>query len=507
MHISFNMKKQLLSIALFISVASIAQKQIPIQKIANTISAKSLKKKLKVIAGADMEGRETATEGQRKAANYIVAHFKKLGLEPGAQNGEFQMKYPVFKDSLETGILQINNKNLALGQDWELSPNSYYDSTWLDKNIVYAGYGSTDSTHNDFHNLDVKGKWVLVLEGSDPELNTNKPLQRINAMKTFYAKAKGAQGIIFISPNLSNEKKEVRISNMYVKKSTGKSFPILYLRKELAATLLNVKDTSFATLAQMNKKEYPVDLSFSSKTKLIQLESSNVIGVLPGTDKKGEYVFVTAHYDHLGKDGKTIYYGADDDGSGTVSVLQMAEAFTKAKKKGFAPRRTIIFMTVSGEEKGLWGSAYYSEHPTVSMDSISADLNIDMIGRTDTERKTADSLNYIYVIGHDKLSSDLQTINEQANNTYTHLTLDYKFDDPNDPNKIYYRSDHYNFAKKGVPVLFFYDGMLLADYHQPTDTVDKINFDLMSTRAKMIFYTAWDIANRDNLLKRDIPLK
>ena len=201
-----------------------------------------------------------------------------------------------------------------------------------------------------------------------------------------------------------------------------------------------------------------------------------------------------------------IYYGADDDGSGTVAVLQMAEAFTAAAKKGKKPRRTIVFMTVSGEEKGLWGSAYYSEHPIYPIDKTSVDLNTDMIGRVDTERKTGDTLNYVYVIGHDKLSSDLPVINEGVNKKYTGLVLDYKFDDPKDPNRIYYRSDHYNFAKKGIPILFFYDGMLLADYHKPTDTVEKINFELMEKRARMIFHTGWEIANRDDMLKRDTPL-
>jgi Zn-dependent M28 family amino/carboxypeptidase len=154
----------------------------------------------------------------------------------------------------------------------------------------------------------------------------------------------------------------------------------------------------------------------------------------------------------------------------------------------------------------LWGSEYYSDHPFCDLNKTSADLNTDMVGRVDTERKSADSLNYVYVIGHDKLSSDLPVINEAANTKNGAITLDYKFDDPNDQERIYYRSDHYNFARKGVPILFFYDGMLKADYHKPTDTVDKINFKLYEKRVRMIFYTAWEIANRDDMLKRDIPL-
>ena len=154
----------------------------------------------------------------------------------------------------------------------------------------------------------------------------------------------------------------------------------------------------------------------------------------------------------------------------------------------------------------LWGSDYYSEHPLFPLDKTTADLNTDMVGRVDTERHLGDTLNYVYVIGHDKLSSDLVVINEAANKASSNITLDYKYDDPNDKNRIYYRSDHYNFAKKGVPILFFYDGMLLADYHQPSDTIEKINFDLMQKRVSMVFHTACEIAQRDDMLKRDIPL-
>ena len=184
----------------------------------------------------------------------------------------------------------------------------------------------------------------------------------------------------------------------------------------------------------------------------------------------------------------------------------MAEAFAAAAKGGNKPKRTMIFMTVSGEEKGLLGSQYYSEHPTVDLAKASADLNTDMIGRGDSSRK-GDTLNYVYVIGHDKLSSDLAPINEAVNKQYiSNLALDYKYDDPKDVNRIYYRSDHYNFARKGVPILFFYDGMLGADYHKPTDTVDKIQFEVMARRTQLVFHTGWVIANRDDMLKRDIPL-
>lgn len=488
-------------------VSAQAQSQTQLEKIASTISPANLKEKLVVIASADMEGRETATRGQRKAAAYITDYFKKLGLESGTPNNVYQMYYPVYRDSLGNCAFSINNKSLELGKDYSISGRYMYTGNWSATDFVYAGYGFKNETTNDFKDLNLQNKWVLLLAGvpADSKM-TPYNIYHANDHKIANAMAAGAAGVILVDRKMDTSILEDRLGRMYNKERKSKGSPVVFVSPTVASSLLNTKDTSMLTLASAAKQDYNIPLSFQSEKTTQHLQSSNVLGILRGSEEPGQYVFVTGHYDHLGKKGNVIWYGADDDGSGTTSVLQIAKAFVDAKKKGFTPKRSIVFMTVSGEEKGLWGSEYFSDHPTVPMDSISVDLNVDMDGRVDTERKLADTLNYIYVIGHDKLSSDLQKINEAANNKFTHLTLDYKFDDPKDPNRIYYRSDHYNFAKRGVPVLFFYDGMLLADYHQPTDTVDKINFDLMSKRAKMIFYTAWDMANKKEMLVRDIPL-
>ena len=230
--------------------------------------------------------------------------------------------------------------------------------------------------------------------------------------------------------------------------------------------------------------------------------------MLEGTDKKDEYVFLTAHYDHIGTRNDTVInYGADDDGSGTTGILELAEAFALAKKAGKGPRRSIVFMTVSGEEKGLWGSEYYSNHPIFPLEKTTVDLNIDMIGRTGHEyMKDKDSTNYVYIIGDDKLSSDLFPITESVNKTYTKLKLDRKYNDPNDRNRFYFRSDHYNFAEKGVPIIFYFNGTH-PDYHRPTDTPDKINYPMMAKRAQLVFHTAWEMANREAMLKRDLKLE
>jgi Zn-dependent M28 family amino/carboxypeptidase len=182
-------------------------------------------------------------------------------------------------------------------------------------------------------------------------------------------------------------------------------------------------------------------------------------------------------------------------------VIEIAEAFAKAKAEGHGPRRSILFMTVSGEEKGLFGSQYYVENPVYPLENTVANLNIDMVGRVDKKHK--DNPNYLYLIGSDKLSTELHKISENANSTYTNLTFDYTYNHPNDPNRFYYRSDHYNFAKNNIPVIFYFNGSH-EDYHKETDTVDKINFSILETRAKLVFYTAWELANREERIKVDV---
>ena len=492
-----------------------AQKADDLIKFSNVITKEGLKAKLSVIASAEMEGRETASPGQKRAAAYIESEFKRMGLKPG--NGtSYQQTYPVYQDNLTEKSISVNGTSFEWDKDFTFSLQTVATGKWDYSNVVFAGYGIIDESKgvNDYAGLDVKGKLVLILEGSSAGMptmgqggnrafnaNPASPMAKMTAART-----KGAAGLLVVSANFPRKVATETKGNMYLKKNNAASFMTVNVSINVANAVLGKSASSINELATATKGDITSTISMAATKTTENLESSNVIAYLPGTDKKDEYVFLTGHYDHLGKRGNVIYYGADDDGSGTVGVMQMAEAFAAAAKKGKSPRRTIVFMTVSGEEKGLWGSQYYSEHPLFPLDKTTVDLNTDMIGRVDTERQTGDSLNYVYVIGHDKLSSDLVVINEAANKKSSNITLDYKYDDPADKNMIYYRSDHYNFARKGVPVLFFYDGMLLADYHKPTDTIEKINFELMQKRTLMVYYTACEIANRDEMLKRDIPL-
>ena len=232
-------------------------------------------------------------------------------------------------------------------------------------------------------------------------------------------------------------------------------------------------------------------------------DSENVIAYIKGSEKPEEVIVISAHLDHIGieRDGE-INNGADDDGSGTVAILEIAEAFKAAEKAGNGPKRTIVFLHVTGEEIGLYGSRYYAnEDPIFPLANTVANLNIDMIGRVDPKHEDSGK-NYLYLIGSDKLSKELHNVSEEVNKKYFNLEFDYTYNDDNDPNRFYYRSDHYNFAKNNIPVIFYFNGTH-ADYHRPSDTPDKINYDFLETRSKLIFHTAWEIANREERLKID----
>ena len=376
-----------------------------------------------------------------------------------------EMTYPVYQDSLLTTAVEINGKAYQPDQDYSI-------------NIGQSNGGQpAQGGGNRF---------------SNPKLDA--------------AQKNGAVAVLTIATGFPRQTKTSPKGNMYLNPFQKMIRPNQFTISEKMAEAIMGGDYTQAKTRSVAPKIYTGNILLSFNKQTNPLQSSNVMGRLEGTDLKDEYVFVTAHYDHLGKRDTVIYYGADDDGSGTVGILEMVEAFAKAKAAGKRPRRSIVFMTVSGEEKGLLGSEFYVNHPVYSLEKTTVDLNIDMIGRIDATRKQGDSTNYVYVVGDDKLSSDLKTISEAVNKKYTKLELDYKFNDAKDPTRIYFRSDHYNFAQKGLPIIFYYDGMLGADYHKPTDTPDKINYALMAKRAQLVFYTTWDMANRNDMLKRDIIL-
>ena len=484
-----------------------------LEKLANTITADDMKKHLYIIASKEMEGRDTPSPGLEKAANYIENHFKSLGLLPGNKDSYRQL-YPLYRDSVISTTLKLKGKVYDLNKDFQPQAANFTGEMRFSE-IVFAGYGISDSTiRNDYKDLQVAGKLVMILDGSPADYKPSQTGQRSPASsfgKMSAAMSKGAAALMIVYNNFPrNTFNSTSNWSMNSFRATQSLFTFNVSSSVAASILGEVGENIFDKLKTKapSAKAFPseIELGFSKSTKSTYV--SNVMGIVEGTDKKDEYIVLSAHYDHIGKRGDTtIFYGADDDGSGTTGILEMAEAFAMAKKEGKGPRRSILFLSVSGEEKGLWGSRYYSENPVYPLDKTTVNLNIDMIGRIGTEYlKDKDSVNYIYIIGDDKISSDLTPIADKVNTTYTKMKLDRKYNDPNDPNRFYFRSDHYSFAQKGVPIIFYFNGVH-ADYHKPTDTPDKINYPLMAKRAQMVFYTAMEMANRDAMLKRDIPLE
>lgn len=490
-------------------------KPVTATPFAKGITAADLKKHLYIVAGDEMEGRETGKPGQYKAAKYISEQFKRVGLQPAGINGSWEQPFSLFQDTLIAGKVVANGRTLEFGKDFYTGLRENKDQKLAQTGVVFAGYGISNDQMDNYNGIDATDKIVLIAEG-EPLNAEGKPLfprtegqtaMTLQRDKLRTAGGKGAKAVFIVAANVSQISRagaRLRRTGLYFKDeiTTMEYIPnSYYISSDMATTLLS---TPYAELLESLKKPAFTPASGQISELVfekgeVEMKSSNVLGMLPGTDKKDEYLFITAHYDHIGVINGKIHNGADDDGSGTVAVIAMAEAFMKAKKAGKGPRRSIVFMTVAGEEKGLLGSRYYTEHPIYPLGNTVADLNIDMIGRIDPEH--AKDTNYVYIIGDDKLSSDLRPINEKANEQVG-LKLDYKYNDPKDPNRFYYRSDHYMFAEKKIPIIFYFNGVH-ADYHGAGDTPDKIHYPMLAKRAQLVFYTAWEVANRADRIKVD----
>ena len=485
-----------------------AQQDSTAIRFSKTISAAEMSKNLHVLASDEYEGRETGKKGQKMAAEYIKKQFSSFGIPPYKDTFYYQT-YPLKMILPVPAELIVNDKKYTGNKDYYNFPG-IGEQTIAAASVLFLGFGIEEETYNDYKGVDVKNKVIMILPG-EPYGADGKSFitgSKAPSIWTTYYKTKiekaresGAKALLVIVEDIekaiTDNKHRLESPSMKLELSQ-KEMPVIYISKEVADAILRKKNTKQIT-EKISKSSKPLNISAKStllidiKNNVQKIESENVLGYIEGTDLKEELIVLTAHYDHLGIDGGVVYNGADDDGSGTVAVINLAQAFAKAKKEGKGPRRSMLFMTVSGEEKGLLGSAYYTENPVFPLSKTVCDLNIDMIGRLD--EKHADNTNYVYLIGSDKLSSELHSISEQANKTYTNIGLDYTFNDEKDKNRFYYRSDHYNFVKKGIPVIFYFNGVH-ADYHKETDEVEKINFEKMEKITRLVFFTAWELANR-----------
>jgi len=516
-----------LILAIAITSNTSASKDSTAIKYANTITAQELREHLLVISSDEFNGREAGTEGQKKAAEYIKEYFQGLGIPPldetktsaPIKDGYFQ-EFLLQVTNASNSELTINDSKSQFGEDFFFLDAPSESITNI-KEISFVGFGLSNSGFNEMPTDLVKDKYVMLIDGL-PENKKGEVVEsderfvgsffdRVKARKEDLSE-KGVSGALVV---LHDIEKKAKAFSFFLKggrttlySEDKKNIPIIFISEEIADQILEENST---TLAKLEKKiiKKGVPIVFETSTN-IQLDlgsgiktptSENILGFVEGTDLKDEIVVITAHFDHVGASKGDIYNGADDDGSGTVTLLELAEAFTQAKKDGYGPRRSMLFMPVSAEEKGLLGSRYYTDNPVFPLENTVVDLNIDMIGRHDTAHN--DQLDYVYIIGSNRLSTELHNISENANSTYTNLHLDYTYNEPDDPNKFYYRSDHYNFAKNNIPVIFYFSGVH-EDYHKPTDTIEKIEFDNLEKRARLIFYTAWELANRDERIQVDV---
>ena len=497
------------------------------RELAATITADDLRKHLTIIAADNMEGRETGEPGQKKAAQYLKAQFQGLGL-PAIGEGGGYFQTIVFRNQ-NWSNLEMTLDGKPLRHLWEYaaapSQNTSRGATDIEE-ITFLGYGIDDPAYSDYTRADVRGKHIMILAG-EPMDNVGRSLitktdstsgwsADVN-LKLKLAKEKGAQTVFIVDPDFKENIRNIRQENLdgRAKMADGigddrETANVVYLTPKLSRQILGKKEKKvikarrkLVKSGKLKPVTVPVNIRLTQEKEIKDLVGENIYGFVEGSDPalKEEVLVVSAHYDHIGKRGESVFNGADDNGSGTSTILELAEAFSMAKKRGVGPRRSVLFLLVSGEEKGLLGSEYYAAHPKFALENTIADINVDMVGRVDEEH--ADNPEYIYVIGSDRLSTELHDINERMNQTFTNLELDYTYNAESDPNRYYYRSDHYNFAVKGIPSIFFFNGTH-ADYHQATDTVDKINFDKMAKIGQLVFHTAWQLANQDRRIEVDV---
>jgi Zn-dependent M28 family amino/carboxypeptidase len=505
----------------------------PLPANVNDIQPTELKRHLSFLASPELGGRFTLSSGNRIAARYLASQLEAYGYRGAMPDGSFFQKIPFVTRELEK-----NSSKILLGS--ERTEFSYGDdfvnrnlaalppATDAEGSLVFVGYGisSPENGHDDYAGLDAKGKIVVsALVGTPKSLAGNVA---VTERRTQAAAAHGAVAILYLpDENMTQGWEQLRafVKNQSrpsarVKRpqaedpAAAKPIPALILSPTMAERTLATFKLSFQNVREATRKGESLTPATSDAACRIQLSGSegveygqNVVGVLEGRDPvlKKEYVVLSAHYDHLKANGNVIFPGADDDGSGTSAVLEIARAFAQGER----PKRSTLVLFNTGEEMGLIGSAYFTDQePLVPLKSIVADFNIDMIGRSrppgDTNPQNArlTDKDGVYLIGPDKHSTELFELSEQTNREVTKLKFDYTYNDENDPERLFYRSDHWNFGKNGIPIIFYFSG-LHADYHAATDTVEKIDFEKMARIAKLVYATAWRTANRDRRFKLD----
>ena len=498
-------------------------------QFASSITPEEIEEHINILASDDFLGRETGTEGIIKAAKYISGFFDAIGLDPiGLENSHYQDVAFTWSKWVNGSLsFQVNGNDYKHLFDYVTFPNQNTSGSISSDEVVFLGYGIDDKKYSDYKKNDVNGKVILIYDGEPVNKDSISQITKSHEMsewssnvelKLRAAKKHGVKEVLII-PNdfkkfLSENRRRVLRFTMELGDKTLEKSELAnatYISTNIAREIMGDKLKKVIKSRDRSKKrgkacDVPLETSvkIGKQRERRTLSGNNVMGFIEGSDKKDEVIVITAHYDHVGSRGDAIYNGANDNASGTATVMEVAEAFHLAKKEGKGPRRSILCLLVTAEEKGLLGSQYYSERPIFPIEKTVCNINIDMVGRSD--KKYADNPNFSYVIGSDRLSTDLHKINEKANQNYTRIVLDYTYNAENDPNRYYYRSDHFNFARKGIPALFFFNGVH-KDYHRVSDTIEKLNFDQITSVGRLIFHTAWEVANREDRIVVDGEVK
>jgi hypothetical protein len=482
--------KYYLILSLLFGTISMYWSQTYAEQYAFYIDKEDLSKHIHVLASDSLEGRETGYPGQLKTSDYLIKQFKKSGLKGPVGFEDMRFPYKVVEIT-PSGQIDFLNKSVNYYEDFLFFGNK---STLhiKEKELVYIS-----KIVSEKEKVDVKDK-IVLLQAQGEEFDYETLLKKT----TKYVES-GAAAIIYLTPFYED------LQMYFEDYAFHKSMQLLNKGKN--TTPLIIGDSSLISAVgfegkwkrkldkgkDIKKTVYLPKASLSINTDTTHLNTENVVAFIEGGELKDEVLVLTAHMDHLGVEGGEVFNGADDNATGTAALLEIGQAFQLAKENGNTLKRSLLIMPVSGEEKGLLGSQYYSENPIFPLEKTIADLNIDMIGRIDDAH---DHPNYVYVIGSDMISTDLHNVNEAANEKYIGLELDYTYNTLDDPNRYYYRSDHYNFAKHGIPSIFYFSGVH-EDYHMSTDTVDKINFDKVETVTKLVFFTAWELLDMEGDLR------
>jgi hypothetical protein len=472
--------------------------------IANEVSTERLKKNLFHLASEEMEGRLFASRSDTLASVYIADWFKNYGLKAPYNKGKsYWQSVRVQRKNIVKSELLINDRKFKEFDGWIYGSDNYKSLSNLP--IVFAGYGVSDSLYNDFDNIDLKGKAVLLIDAEGSGLSSTLAQKQSFGKIRKILNDKGAAAIVLYRNDfqeMATMLKQMEEVPMYVPvlERINSDPPIFLLSKEMVDQMLSANNVSIHALEDsINNKQRPQSFELKSKVnvdfkvEMQEVKAPNVIGVIEGTDPNADCIVLSAHHDHDGKRNGVVYYGAVDNASGTAAIMEIAALLKRAKEKGFRPKRTIVFASFTGEEAGLFGSAYYADYPLIPIRKTYAVVNIDMLGRVDTfySGKRADS-SYAYILVKDSLNRGLRNAVYKANE-WVNLKLDTYYEQPQNSQRRIQGSDQYPFYLKGVPFIRI-DCGFSKDYHKPTDTPDKINYVLLNKQTRLAFLTLWNVA-------------